>query len=54
MIHAIIMIKYHKYPSTTITEHAKVLAKVSKFSYALLSKMTTYKIFIVLQYTHAK
>ena len=31
MIHAVIVMKYQKYPSTTILKHANGLAKVYKF-----------------------
>ena len=30
MIHAVILIKYQKYPSTAILKHENVLAKVNK------------------------
>ena len=33
MIHAVIPINYHKYPSSTIIKHKDVLARVNKWTY---------------------
>ena len=38
-IHVVVPTKYHKYPSTTILEHANILAKGNKSPHVLLLYM---------------
>ena len=52
-MHAIIPVKCHKYPSTTILKHDNVLAEVSKSPYVILPNMTPYNICTVFHYTYA-
>ena len=40
MIHAVILTKYQKYPSTKILKHVNVLDKINKSSYGYLPNMT--------------
>ena len=40
MIHAVILTKYQKYPSTTILKHVNVLAKVNKSRLGRLPNIT--------------
>ena len=39
MVHAIILTKYQKYPSTTILKYVNILAKVNKLPSFCLHKM---------------
>ena len=47
MIHAVITMKYQKYPSTTILKHVNVLAKVNKLTKGRLLNMTPYDAYII-------
>ena len=46
-IHAVILTKYHKYPSTTILKHSDTLAKVNKLPYGRLPYMTPHDAYII-------
>ena len=46
-IHAVILTKYHKYPSTTILKHSDILAKVNKLPYGRLPYMTPHDAYII-------
>ena len=47
MIHAVILKKYQKYPSTTILKQANVLEKVNKPPYGRLQNMTPHNAYSI-------
>ena len=51
-IHAVILMKYHKYPPTTILKHTNVLYQVRNLTFLLLSSLMSYKIFTVIHSTY--
>ena len=51
-IHAIVLRKYKKYPSTTILKHANVLAKVNKSPYVRLLNTTPQKAYSITIHVH--
>ena len=52
MIHTVILMKYQKYPSTTILKHANVLAEVNKLPYGRLPYMMPQEAYSIPTHIH--